>query len=186
MDRVHSRRYPPVVTRCYHGRWRSLHGEWRCEREWTRSISFPAVFTDHCGWVTDDWGLNTVLTRSSRSMAECRTAMNCRCVNGAYVFTSIPTQPHATFELLVGKWEYSRCDALSKLHGGNSGVSPIHTYYKHTRTHSYTYIDLRGMPLIYLIPLCTPQDRFLLRSVPHKFDRIKPSIVLYCYLYPIR
>ena len=37
---------------------------------------------DHCGWVTDDWGLNKVLTRSSRSMAECRTAMNRQCVNG--------------------------------------------------------------------------------------------------------
>ena len=45
---------------------------------------FPAVFTDHCGRVTDDWGLNTVLTRSSRSMAECQIAMNRRCVNGAY------------------------------------------------------------------------------------------------------
>ena len=22
-----------VLSRCYHGRWRSLHGEWRCERE---------------------------------------------------------------------------------------------------------------------------------------------------------
>ena len=29
VDRVHSRRYPPDVTRCYHGRWRSLHGERR-------------------------------------------------------------------------------------------------------------------------------------------------------------
>ena len=69
------------VTRCYHGHWRSLHGERRCEREWTRSIShrhfhqdklnmiffffwrFPAVFTDHRGWVTDDlrieYGANT-------------------------------------------------------------------------------------------------------------------------------
>ena len=53
MDRVHSRRYPPVVTRCYHvvitddGVLYTVngvananeHGERRCEREWTRSIS---------------------------------------------------------------------------------------------------------------------------------------------------
>ena len=28
-----------MLSRCYHGRWRSLHGERRREREWTRSIS---------------------------------------------------------------------------------------------------------------------------------------------------
>ena len=35
------RRYQPVVTRCYHGCWQSLHGERLGEREWTRSISNP-------------------------------------------------------------------------------------------------------------------------------------------------
>ena len=39
MDRAHSRHHPPVPARCRHGRWRSLRGERRCEREWTRSIS---------------------------------------------------------------------------------------------------------------------------------------------------
>ena len=74
-----------VLSRCYHGRWRSLHGERRWEREWTRSIShrhknltwliFLTVPPRSSQITADDWGSNTVLTRSSRSMAECRTAM---------------------------------------------------------------------------------------------------------------
>ena len=35
-----------------------------------------------------------------------------------------------------------------------------------------TYIDLLGAPLFSPILLCTPQDRFLSFSVPHKFDGV--------------
>ena len=57
---------------------------------------------------------------------------------------------------------------------------PTHTHiqthtHTHTHTHSYTYIDLWGTPLFSLFLPCKP----------HKFHGIKPSIVLYCSLYPV-
>ena len=64
----------------------------------------------------------------------------------------------------------------------NTQMSPIYASYENTHTHTQTrshcytctYIDLWSTPS-YL--------RFLLLSVPHKFDITKPSIVLYCSLY---
>ena len=101
------RRYPPVVTSCYatllsRNACDSLHGEWRRERELARSsVKWPLLtqclffimVPDHgTSRITADewridWELNTALTYSSRSMAECLTAMNRRLnrrsVNGA-------------------------------------------------------------------------------------------------------
>ena len=60
----------------------------------------------------------------------------------------------------------------------------MHTHARtHTHTHTHThrvilYIDLWGTPLFSPV-LCTPQGRFLLFSVPHKFWKYK---TIYCAL----
>ena len=60
--------------------------------------------------------------------------------------------------------------------------------HRHTHTHIQSYtvcIDLWATSLFSPI-LCTSQGTFLYFSVPHKLDNIKPSIVLYCSLYPYK
>ena len=75
----------------------------------------------------------------------------------------------------------------------------IHTHahthmHTHTHTHSQLYINIHwSVGYWHLCSiLCTPQGRllfclfFLLFSVPHNFDEIKPSIVLYYSQYRTR
>ena len=96
------RRCDTVLSRCYYGRWRSLHAERRCEREWTRCISirqkrheklnmfnFSGGSPRSSRITADEWRMSGDWIRCihvpRRSMAEYRTAMNRRCVNGALV-----------------------------------------------------------------------------------------------------
>ena len=62
-----------------------------------------------------------------------------------------------------------------------------HTH-THTRLHSYSLHNtlICGVHFVLSYPSVYPQGRFILFSTPHKFDRGKPSIVLYCFMYPAR